>query len=190
MKARRAVAVALGFSAFVVSAPSFALEPRGGSPEPSTGVDARGSDDKQDASVEEAASPPPARDNAAPRSWLARGGESQLSAAPHESSGMGTGLTLGAVLIVLGLGAGAVANGSMPLAGGSKLLLDRLHAGTPVRALDVGLADLHLVVHHQCFGKRRAGRGQQTGEQDETAFHGDSLNQASGTIAPRGICQS
>ncbi|HTV19302.1 MAG TPA: flagellar biosynthetic protein FliO [Polyangiaceae bacterium] len=108
MKATLAVTVALGLGALVASAPASALEPAGGSPEPSSASDTRDSNDKQDASVEEAPSPAPARDNAAPRSWLARGGDSQLSTPPRESSGVGTGLTLGAVLIVLGLGAAAV----------------------------------------------------------------------------------
>jgi flagellar biogenesis protein FliO len=58
--------------------------------------------------VEEAPSGPATRNASAPRSWLARG-DSALSAPPSESSGTSTGLTLGAVVIVLGLGAAAVA---------------------------------------------------------------------------------
>ena len=109
MKTQSAVAVALALTAFVSSGPSFALEPAGGSPDPSGAIDARDPDDEQDASVEDVPAQAPARDSAAPRSWLARGGENPIASPPRESSGASTGLTLGAVLIVLGLGAAAIA---------------------------------------------------------------------------------
>jgi flagellar biogenesis protein FliO len=59
--------------------------------------------------VQEAPSEPAAVNGGAQRSWLARGNDSALATPPSESSGTSTGLTLGAVVIVLGLGAAAVA---------------------------------------------------------------------------------
>lgn len=53
------------------------------------------------------AAPPPASAGT-PRSWLATGSANPLEAATREESSSGTGLTLGAVLLVLALGAAAL----------------------------------------------------------------------------------
>jgi flagellar biogenesis protein FliO len=108
MNGTRRWALAAGFVALGTALPALALEPAGGSPEPAA-ASARDAEDKQDASVQEAPSEPAAGNAGAQRSWLARGSDSALSTPPSESSGTSTGLTLGAVVLVLGLGAAAVA---------------------------------------------------------------------------------
>lgn len=108
MNAARCWALAAGLVALGTGLPALALEPAGGSPEPAraSAPDAEG---ERDASVQEAPSEPAAVNGGAQRSWLARGNDSALATPPSESSGTSTGLTLGAVVIVLGLGAAAVA---------------------------------------------------------------------------------
>jgi flagellar biogenesis protein FliO len=108
MNATRRWALAAGFVAFGTGLPALALEPAGGSPEPPA-ASTPDAEDKQDASVQEAPSKPAALEGGSQRSWLARGSDSALATPPSESSGTSTGLTLGAVVIVLGLGAAAVA---------------------------------------------------------------------------------
>jgi len=98
--------VALGLALWSASAPSAALEPAGGSPEPA----AAPADGERDASVEESPAIVAERsDSNAPRSWLSRGG-GPVTASPVQStsSGPSTGFTLAAVVLVLGLGAAAV----------------------------------------------------------------------------------
>lgn len=110
MKVARRFAVALGLAACAASVPALALEPAGGSAEPAAVAPADPAE-RQDASVEEAPEAPAAAtaaSNGAPRPWLARGGDSPLASGAREGSGAGTGLTLGAVLLVLGLGAAAI----------------------------------------------------------------------------------
>lgn len=103
----RCVVAALLTSA-AASVPALALEPAGGSPE-AAAAQADGSESQQDASVQEAPGDPAVPSGGAPRSWLAGGGKEMVTPPPRESSGASTGLTLGAVLIVLGLGAAAIA---------------------------------------------------------------------------------
>jgi flagellar biogenesis protein FliO len=93
----------------VSSRPSFALEPAGGPPE--AALD-ESSDDPPDASVgDEASSGDELAPELAPaeRSWLGRG---PMTGAPGASqsapASQGSGFTLGALLIVLGLGAAAI----------------------------------------------------------------------------------
>jgi flagellar biogenesis protein FliO len=107
MRAAHRIAVAAWLITVAASASSLALDPAGGSPEANPGAD---TGEEQDASVQD--SPPAAVEPSgagAPRSWLARGGSAPIEAAPAESSGTSTGLTLGAVVLVLGLAAAAIA---------------------------------------------------------------------------------
>jgi flagellar biogenesis protein FliO len=108
MNATRRWALAAGFIVFGTGLPALALEPAGGSPDPAAARTPE-AEDKQDASVQEAPSEPAVPNGGPQRSWLARGSDSALTTPPSESSGTSTGLTLGAVVIVLGLGAAAVA---------------------------------------------------------------------------------
>jgi flagellar biogenesis protein FliO len=88
-----------------VSLTSSALEPAGGSPL----VDAPAADGQRDASAEDTSLAPDQPASPTARSWLARGSTSPVvETASHSSSSSSTGFTLGAVLIVLALGAGAV----------------------------------------------------------------------------------
>jgi flagellar biogenesis protein FliO len=111
MNGARCFILAAALAAPLTSSAALALEPAGGSPEPARAA-AHDTDDPEDASVQasaqDAPSEPAARNAAAQRSWLARGSDSGL-VTPSESSGTSTGLTLGAVVLVLGLGAAAVA---------------------------------------------------------------------------------
>jgi hypothetical protein len=69
----RRIAIATCLGAFAASAPSFALEPAGGSPEPALAAPEGAGE--PDASVEEAPAPPADPGSASgARSWLARGG--------------------------------------------------------------------------------------------------------------------
>jgi flagellar biogenesis protein FliO len=103
----RRIAVATCLGAFAASAPSFALEPAGGSPEPALAAPEGAGE--PDASVEEAPAPPADPGSASgARSWLARGGGGPAIEPAKESSGASTGLTLGAVVVVLGLAGAAI----------------------------------------------------------------------------------
>ena len=98
--------LALGVALWSASAPSAALEPAGGSPEPA----AAQPDGERDASVQEAPADIAERAGSnAPRSWLARGGD-PVTPSPVQSTGSGatTGFTLAAAVLVLGLGAAAI----------------------------------------------------------------------------------
>jgi flagellar biogenesis protein FliO len=98
--------LALGLALWSASAPSAALEPAGGSPEPA----AAQPDGERDASVAESPVDIAERTGSnAPRSWLARGGD-PVTPSPAQSTGSGssTGFTLAAAVLVLGLGAAAV----------------------------------------------------------------------------------
>jgi len=107
MRAARRFAVVAGLAACALAGPALALDPAGGAAEPP--ASAAAGEREPDASVEEAPAAPAAAADDGQRSRLARGSQGPLAAPPRESSGTSTGLTIGAVLIVLGLGAGAVA---------------------------------------------------------------------------------
>lgn len=104
----RRIAIATCLGALGVCAPSFALEPAGGSPEPALAAPGPG---EPDASVEDPPATAPADPGSSPgaRSWLARGGGGPaIEPAVKESSETSTGLTLGAVVLVLGLAGAAI----------------------------------------------------------------------------------
>lgn len=110
-----AVCALLSSSALMTSAPSHALDPVG-SPERAPSEPA-----EPPAALLPAPAPAPSPavaeppsttaapvDTAAPRSWLAQGSGTTREAAADEPSGSRTGLTVGAVLLLLGLAAAAI----------------------------------------------------------------------------------
>jgi flagellar biogenesis protein FliO len=105
MHAMRRLACAAWLALSTASATSLALEPAGGAPQ----AEAPAADGVRDASVEDTTS---AADRPAPtsaRSWLARSSSAPVvDNVSQPASGPGTGFTLGAVLIVVALGAAAV----------------------------------------------------------------------------------
>lgn len=89
---------------------SFALDPAGGPPEPRA---AESWDDREDASVGDDGDPsegPVATASSKQRSWLGKASRAAPSddESEAESSGQSSGFTLGALLIVLALGAAAI----------------------------------------------------------------------------------
>lgn len=100
LRAGICLALALG------SRPSLALDPAGGPPE-RTATEAW--DEREDASVGDDEAPPQSRTEPEQRSWLAQGsGTARADASAPADSGRSSGFTLGALLIVLALGAAAI----------------------------------------------------------------------------------
>lgn len=107
MKLALSVAACLGLT--LAAASSLALDPAGGPPEPRATVSW---DDREDASVGDdeaesaaAVAPPSSKQ----RSWLGKGSRAASSdEESQDSAGNGSGFTLGALLIVLALGAAAI----------------------------------------------------------------------------------
>lgn len=92
------------------SRPSFALEPAGGPAEPTArelGQEPEDASAGDDPNAAEGSPGEVAGGNANRRSWLAQG-SSETSAAGSKSTSSSSGFTLGAVLIVLGLGGAAI----------------------------------------------------------------------------------
>jgi flagellar biogenesis protein FliO len=113
MKRRLGIAAALLLGALVSSAPSFADVPAEGPPEAAVAravPEAKGETNADAADPAAAQAPEPAvpGSSSGARSWLARGSSEAVPPAVRESSGTSAGLTLGAVVIVLGLAAAAI----------------------------------------------------------------------------------
>lgn len=109
MTSARRLAVSAGLATLAWAAPMLGLDPAG-PPEPPPAA-ATVNVSEADAPPEVAARETPqpgARGETASRSWLAQGRDGNPEAPTPEGSGASTGLTLGAVLILLGLAAAAV----------------------------------------------------------------------------------
>jgi flagellar biogenesis protein FliO len=111
--ARRAIALPRGLAALTLlaglasSGSSLALEPAGGSPEATAAREPGGARDTEpDASVERAPEPADRQSSSGARSWLARGNDPAPAA--QENGSTTTGLTLSAIVIVLGLAGAAI----------------------------------------------------------------------------------
>lgn len=188
------IALATCLGALTASVTSVALEPAGGAPE--AAIPAPDTANVPDASIEDV--PAAATDRASSsgaRSWLARGGSSPaVEPAVKEPSGTSTGLTLGAVVVVLGLAGAAIfmrfkRQTALPLTPsesrltvlsssrvGPKAFAVTAHVGG--RVLLLGVTD-HSVTHLGWLDAREpeapATRAEQDAGADEPDHEGDDL---------------